>query len=265
MGGNIRGGTSYPPGSFFSLEALEAEIKPDEVVAVVRVPGRVLSDGIRDTHAGDPEPGWMQYDDGIWQDVPGGPVTRVAGAPIRMENIYRVATKMSDLTNGQSRPFAEYFTAHPELFPPKGAYLNVHAELMALFARNVWRQMWEGVGPSLRALFGGSLPKDDGKYRLDKLDLNHDGVVSIDEIHAALRDVAGLSVDDSEQSLARFVHSFADLTGNGKVALEDLEMFCQEMPSLCESENWHLAFTKANDDDDRNDDHASIQLQEIVH
>jgi hypothetical protein len=39
MGGNIRGGQDYEIGSFFSLEALEAEIKSDEVVAVVPMPG----------------------------------------------------------------------------------------------------------------------------------------------------------------------------------------------------------------------------------
>jgi 2',3'-cyclic-nucleotide 2'-phosphodiesterase (5'-nucleotidase family) len=35
MGGNIRGGQDYEKGSFFSLEALEAEVKADEVIGVV--------------------------------------------------------------------------------------------------------------------------------------------------------------------------------------------------------------------------------------
>lgn len=39
MGGNVRGGTDYPLGSFFSLEALEAEVKGDETVGVVPMPG----------------------------------------------------------------------------------------------------------------------------------------------------------------------------------------------------------------------------------
>lgn len=43
-GGNIRGGTEYPPGSFFSLEALEAEIKSDEVVGgVVNIYAELMS------------------------------------------------------------------------------------------------------------------------------------------------------------------------------------------------------------------------------
>jgi 2',3'-cyclic-nucleotide 2'-phosphodiesterase (5'-nucleotidase family) len=61
MGGNIRGNVpEYPRGSFFSLEALEAEIKADEVIAVVKIPGSVLAQGIEATHAGEPIPGWMQ-------------------------------------------------------------------------------------------------------------------------------------------------------------------------------------------------------------
>lgn len=62
MGGNIRGNVEeYPRGSYFSLEALEAEIKADEVIAVVKMPGWLLAEGIEVTHAGDPIPGWMQY------------------------------------------------------------------------------------------------------------------------------------------------------------------------------------------------------------
>jgi 2',3'-cyclic-nucleotide 2'-phosphodiesterase (5'-nucleotidase family) len=64
MGGNIRGNADYPDGSFFSLEALEAEIKSDEVVAVVPMPGWLLAEGVSVSHAGDPIPGWMQYDVG---------------------------------------------------------------------------------------------------------------------------------------------------------------------------------------------------------
>ena len=61
MGGNIRGNIDeYPKGSYFSLESLEAEIKADEVIAVVKMPGWLLAAGIEATHAGDPIPGWMQ-------------------------------------------------------------------------------------------------------------------------------------------------------------------------------------------------------------
>jgi hypothetical protein len=127
MGGNIRGNADYPPGSFFSLEALEAEVKSDEGVAVVPMPGWLLAEGIAATHAGDPIPGWIQFDMGVVEDDTQQPpvVTHVANQPIELDRIYRVDTKISDLTNGQSPPFTEYYLEHPEWLPPKGAYVNV--------------------------------------------------------------------------------------------------------------------------------------------
>jgi 2',3'-cyclic-nucleotide 2'-phosphodiesterase (5'-nucleotidase family) len=101
MGGNIRGNEDYPDDAFFSLETLEAEIKSDEVVGFTEMPGSVLAAGIEATHAGDPRPGWFQYDDGITQDPVTKKVLTVGGKPINPKRIYRVATKIKDLTNGQ--------------------------------------------------------------------------------------------------------------------------------------------------------------------
>eukprot|EP00977_Amphora_coffeiformis_P029654 scaffold42138_cov229-Amphora_coffeaeformis.AAC.1 len=150
MGGNIRGGEDYPPDAFFSLETLEAEIKADEVIGVVPIPGKVLAEGIEATHAGEPIPGWMQYDDGIQESImtaDGTPrVTHVAGKPLDPNRIYRVATKISDLCNGQSPPLKEYFTQNPHLLPAKGDYVNIQMELMGFFSRNLWRRLWEAIG-----------------------------------------------------------------------------------------------------------------------
>lgn len=99
MGGNIRGNEDYGEDSFFSLETLEAEIKSDEVIGFVDMPGHVLAAGIEATHAGDPIPGWFQYDDGIVEQD--GKITMVGGKPLEADKIYRVATKIKDLTNGQ--------------------------------------------------------------------------------------------------------------------------------------------------------------------
>eukprot|EP00978_Attheya_sp_CCMP212_P034539 scaffold145101_cov59-Attheya_sp.AAC.2 len=269
MGGNIRGGTEYPEDAFFSLEALESEIKGDETIGVVPMPGWVLADGIAATHDGDPKPGWMQYDDGIQEQVVDGKsqVTHVGGQPLDRDRIYRVATKIVDLTNGQSEPLTEYFHAYPELFPPKGAYVNVHAELMSYFARNLWRKIWEAVAPKRPSLLVQDdedqdsvqdnsflptpydilcVPDDECKpeRRLELLDSDHDGIVSVDDIQTALRDLVGLSVHEDETSLAQFVHSFADTTGTGEVTLEDFEIFCSEMPALYERQKWRLAYPR---------------------
>jgi len=117
---------------------------------------------------------------------------------------------------------------------------------MGYFSRNLWRKLWEKIGP-VRAKsednedvlcdpFGGCDPEG----RLSRLDLDDDGIVSIDDIHHALRDVLGLSVDDSERSLAKFVLSFADTDGSGDVTLQDFELFCQEMENLYEEDKWRL-------------------------
>ena len=82
------------------------------------------------------------------------------------------------------------------------------------------------------------------------LDRDHDGIIGIPEIHAALGDKLGLSVDAKEMSLATFVHSFADVNNDGKVTLRDLELFCKEMPDIYENDKWRLKNSKlANTDE----------------
>jgi hypothetical protein len=260
MGGNIRGGTDYPDRSYFSLEALEAEIKSDEVIAVVPMPGWLLAEGISATHAGDPVPGWMQYDNGVMEDFTQSPpvVTQVRGRPIDHDKIYRVATKISDLTNGQSPPWTKYYKEHPELLPPKGAYVNIQAELMSYFAGNLWRRIWDYLSreldnecdaPPVVKANGGPECSEDGEaldcqavQRFETLDKNNDGKISVQEIQDALDQLLGLSVDTRELTLAKFVHSFADATGTGEVTLEDLEVFCDEMGEVYERDVWRIAF-----------------------
>lgn len=241
----VHSGEDYPSDSFFSLETLEAEIKADEVIGVVPIPGHVLAEGIVVTHAGDPIPGWMQYDDGIQEDMMAdgktSRVTRVAGQPLDPYRIYRVATKISDLTNGQSPPLKAYFTEHRDLLPAKGDYINVQKELMGFFARNLWRRLWEAIGdriPDAEEMLDAAkqnpkletIEKVDSRLRLDVLDRDGSGIVTVDDIHVGLRDFLGLSVDNTEKTLAKHVHSIADATDNGKVTKHDFELFCLSVP-----------------------------------
>ena len=320
MGGNIRGGEDYPVGSFFSLEMLEAETKADEIVGIVPIPGRVLAAGIEATHGGDPIPGWFQYDEGIVEETMADGtvrVTTVAGEPLELDRIYTVATKVSDLGNGQSPPFLEYFSDRPDLLPSKHAYFNIQSELMGYFARSLFRKLWDAVGkkiqhnmkkvvsspvllaaaatddaiaksPALLAAVADipsidvmpdtlALPPSavaevledapevlnrvESGLRLDVLDQSGDGVVSVDEIHAALRDLLGLSVHDENKTLAEYVHSYADVTGNGVVTNEDFEHFCTLLPGGIGEYYGRFASTSEEDgekgsnfDDDGSDD-----------
>mmetsp|Transcript_4160 Transcript_4160/g.11775 ORF Transcript_4160/g.11775 Transcript_4160/m.11775 type:complete len:792 (-) Transcript_4160:100-2475(-) len=305
MGGNIRGGESYGKGSFFSLEMLEAEVKADEIVGVVSMPGSVLAAGIEYTHAGDPRPGWMQYDEGIQEERDADGmlrVTTVGGKPIDLERVYQVATKISDLGNGQSIPCKEYFTPRPELLPSKGSYFNIQTELMGHFARILFHRLWEAIGkkikpkmervassPMLRTTdmravqaspmllseaadiagipvqaspmllsaaadiagipesllepMSGNGGGGDGKHgpaqilkkvesglRLSVLDSSGDGLVSVDDIHSSLRDLLRISTSEENMTLAKFVHDYADVTGNGRVTTEDFAHFCSVLP-----------------------------------
>ena len=314
MGGNIRGGEAYEEGSFFSLEMLEAEIKADEIVGIVPVPGSVLAAGIEHTHAGDPRPGWMQYDEGIRESRGADGilrVTTVGGKPIEPDRIYQVATKISDLGNGQSMPFKEYFTPRPELLPSKGSYFNIQTELMGYFARTLFHRLWDAIGKKIRpkmervasspmlrqtdvkavqaspmllaeatdvagipvqaspmllsaaadiagipesllepmsdsvvgASVGGEgsahsklngpaqiLKKVESGLRLSVLDHSGDGIVSVKEIHMALRELLRLSTSDENMTLAKFVHDYADVTGTGIVSTEDFAHFCSALP-----------------------------------
>jgi Ca2+-binding EF-hand superfamily protein len=245
MGGNIRGGREYEAGSYFSLEALEEEIKNDEVLGVVPMPGWLLSEGVTATHAGGPIPGWMQYDNGILEDYEEGKILQVGGRLLDPDRIYRVATKISDLTNGQSPPWTKYYKEHPELLPPKGAYINIQAELMSYFAQNLWRRIWESLSEELDEDCEAVYSDEDetvverncnAELRLEALDKDDDGIISVEEIQDALQDIAGLNVDPREMSLAEFVHDVADATNSGEVTIEDLEMFCEEMADITERE-----------------------------
>ena len=232
MGGNIRGNADYEPGSFFSMEALEAEIKDDETVAVVEMPGWLINKAIVETHSGDPIPGWMQYDIGIQESFDGDnhEVTHIGGQRLEPEKVYRVATKIPDLTNNQSPSLTKYFTEHPELIPGHGAYVNIHTEMLGYFARNLWRKLWDAISDSIE----DACPIDDPtcstpETLLEVLDTNGDGTVSVEEIQRAMGELLDYSVDDRETTLAEFVHAFADATDTGKVTVKDFELFCSDM------------------------------------
>jgi hypothetical protein len=106
------------------------------------------------------------------------------------------------------------------------------------------------------------------------LDIDNDGMVSVEDIHGALNNVLGLSVDDEEFKLARFVHSYADTNGNGRVTLRDFKLFAEEMGHVYESDRWRQSLPLrevppeltsvgiALDDDDDDEEEISIAIDE---
>ncbi|CAE7254447.1 unnamed protein product [Symbiodinium natans] len=222
MGGNIRGSREYMPDAFFSLEALEAEIKEDEVLGIVDMPGWLVMEGVKATR-GEPKPGWFQYDDGVREDA-NNSVLEVAGRAVDPSRTYRVATKIVDLTNGQSPPLTAYYSDRPELLPEKeDVLLNIHHLLMVDFARVIWRRIWEMADTSR----DGCLDQDD----FQNIDLNNDGLIGRQEIFENIRKL-GLKVDDGEMSLAECIFEILDVSRDGKVTVSDLKRFA-DSEDLC--------------------------------
>ena len=185
--------------------------------------------------------GSVRYDQGILEDFSVSPpkVTHVAGQPIDRDRIYRVATKISDLTNGQSLPLTDYFLAHPEELPSKGAYINIQSELMSYFARNLWRRLWDAS--TKRAAESECMVEEcSPEGRLALFDRDGDGVVTVEDIQVALRDFLGYSIHPEELTLAEFVHSIADTVGDGEVMLEDFGTCCSD-EDLIRVEICHLS------------------------
>lgn len=71
------------------------------------MPGWLVSEGVRATHRGAPIPGWFQYCDAVEEDAAADALVTLAGRPLEHDKTYRIATKVLDLTNGQSGPLAE--------------------------------------------------------------------------------------------------------------------------------------------------------------
>ena len=82
---------------------------------------------------------------------------------------------------------------------------------MSYFARNLWHRMWENIRVA-----------DDEDGVLDALDLDGDGVISVEEIRMGATRILGLSTDCTQMALARYVHRFADVNGQGEVTRDDL-------------------------------------------
>ena len=220
----------------------------------------------------------MQYDDGIAEQAVDGDegqqkrVVKVAGKPLDPEKIYKVATKISDLTNGQSPPLKAYFTEHPDLLPSKGDYINIQTELMGFFARNLWRRLWEATGVRMtdsaaatEASVSSSAssvddvlvetPQQEAEDRLSVLDRDGDGIVTVEDIHVGLRDFLGLSVHDEEMTLAESVHSHADVTDSGTVTVDDFEVFCTGLPKEYKTASkFDEAFPEPMPESDEDDD-----------
>jgi hypothetical protein len=78
------------------------------------------------------------------------------------------------------------------------------------------------------------------------LDRDGDGIVTVDDIqHHGLKEYLGVSVHEEEKTLAKCVHSYADVTDSGVVTVDNFEHFCTKFPRDCRPlPRWHTVFSE---------------------
>ncbi|MFO0745285.1 MAG: 5'-nucleotidase C-terminal domain-containing protein [Myxococcota bacterium] len=169
-GGGIRGACAYRRG--FTYADLESELPFDNEIVVVPLPGAVIAAAVASSRAKAPAEsgGFLQVDDRVVVDAEHR-VRAIAGAPLDEARLYRTAL-MRNLLLGMDHiePLMAWAAAHPDQVPPETA------------GREVKLLVVEAFGLRLAKELGG----------IDQLDTDHDGVLSVAEIAAAIaRDAPG--------------------------------------------------------------------------
>ena len=212
-GGNIRGERDYDQFNF-TLEGLRTEMQEEEGVHIFLVPGYALEGCMKETWYG-PNPGWMQYDDGIDVDTD-GKITAIGGFPLNRKTIYRVGSFQDlHIDYGEQPTLAKYFEENPKGLPDHDAGMGCHALLLKLYSHGIWKKLW----CLLDADGDGEITTDE----LKALDIDGDGKLSKDELRAAISKVVGLSTIGGEDALVDYVLQAAgDVDNDGVLTVDEI-------------------------------------------
>ncbi len=141
-GGGIRAAHDYP--ERFTYGDLEAEVPFDNEVVVVPIPGRVIREAVAVSRSKAPlESGaFLQVDDLIIVEEPGGVVVGIDGAPLDPDRDYQVAT-VRELLLGLDHvgPLVQWAKENPALVPPLGSGREPKIILLQSFALGIWREL----------------------------------------------------------------------------------------------------------------------------
>lgn len=182
-GGNVRGGKDYAEDEHLTLEVLQSELEETKEIFVIPVPGFILKMGLRETW-GVPNPGWMQYDDGVHIDQDGF-VEKVNGQPLDIAKVYKVASIVDFWRKRDAPTIGAYFEVNPSQLPEHDSGQPIHALLIRLFAMEIWARIWKAL----------SINPEEGKIDADafaRMDFDGDGKLSKQDIRKAIENIAGL-------------------------------------------------------------------------
>eukprot|EP01134_Creolimax_fragrantissima_P000136 CFRG0136T1 len=212
-----RSGKVYPEDQCITLEFLLSEIDETDEVIIVEIPGSVLRAGLRETWT-EPNPGWMQYDDGIEVDNDGY-IVAIAGKPLAEDRLYRVGTVPYTLVASDAPTIGGYFNADESRMPDKDKGQPAHTLLMKFWAEIVWLKLFEYLDKDS----GGTIDVEEMKA----LDTNNDGYLDKTELLVALHTTCGFSTDKNQTSFVEMILDIAgDFDGDGRISRAEInEMY----------------------------------------
>mmetsp|Transcript_56365 Transcript_56365/g.132030 ORF Transcript_56365/g.132030 Transcript_56365/m.132030 type:complete len:227 (+) Transcript_56365:3-683(+) len=206
--GAIRRGFDYPDSyPHFTYGDLKKEVPFSSEVVVVSLPGALLSAAVafsRQRAYYDPPEDWggfLQLDDGFEWDSAARAVTKINGAALEGERVYRVGVLQLSL-NGMNRnqPLIDWADANPTLIPDEDMGRQAKELIVACCATRVWAQL-----PSFHLL-----------------DADQDGVISVEEVQQAMQKAVGSAKQVSRVDAEKLVAAI-DQDSDGTITREELE------------------------------------------
>ena len=196
--GGIRGNATYE--HEFTYFDLKNEIAFTTYMVVVAMEGKEVASAVKESRSKLPmaDGGFLQLDgrcEVAGDDTPEKmqELIVVAGSPLELEREYLVATDYLLLTGLNNIPtLKKYGDEHPEIMENKDACSLSKPTLVQYFAKNLIRAM------------GG----------LEEIDLDHDGIVTEEEVEEALKRL------------------YADKDGDGKISVEEAMTAPTSVPNL---------------------------------
>jgi len=214
-GGNIRGNSDYPDGTF-SLAALRKEQPFESEIAVMRIPGQVLSDALhfsRQKEGVEENAGYLQRDDRVTVDA-SKRITHINGEPIDPQRLYlsgMLRVTIGGMNNNQ--PIIDWTKTLTSPLPTVESCPPAKPAVLNYFAR----KLWEHLPP------------------FEEIDRDKDGSLSREEVKNAYisafsPDVDGDNVVSEVETIAlnslvdRLIDAL-DLDGDDKITKAEYEKF----------------------------------------